>query len=376
MRLAVGLIGCGYWGTILARVLADRSDLALVALCDRDPQVLAGLGERYPDARRTTRPADVMADPGLDAVVVATPAETHAQLALAALDQGKHLLVEKPLVTRVADAEALAALAKERRRVLMTDHTFLFAPAVRSLIGLVERGELGALRYLAAERLALGRFRADVDVAWDLAVHDLAVLDRLVGRLPRWVRASTAAFHGEQAEVAFVQLGFADGLLASLHANWLAPVKVRRMVVGGSRRAALWDDTEPVERLRVYDAGSVSAGDDWRRFGWRSGEVWAPRLAESEPLAGVVDAWVAAIRSGVEPESGVGASLRVVRVAAAAAQSAASGGRAIDPADGGVWRGDADAPAAPTTTKGDTAGAADFVGAGLAQARGVSRRRR
>jgi predicted dehydrogenase len=340
VRLAVGLVGCGYWGRILARVLADRADLGLAVLCDRDPQVLAGLAERYPDARRTTLPTEVMADPGLDAVVVATPAETHAQLALAALEQGKHLLVEKPLVTRVADAEALAALAKERRRVLMTDHTFLFAPAVRSLIGLVERGELGALRYLAAERLALGRFRADVDVAWDLAVHDVAVLDRLVGRLPCWVRASTAAFHGEQAEVAFLQLGFADGLLASLHANWLAPVKVRRMVVGGSLRTALWDDTQPVERLRVYEAGAASAADEWqRRVGWRSGEVWAPRLDEVEPLAAVVEAWVRAIRTGGEPESGAAASLRVVRVVASAAQSAVRHGQAIDPADGTPWRG-------------------------------------
>jgi predicted dehydrogenase len=337
--LRVGIVGFGYWGPILARNLRAHPRVRLAAVCDVDPARLAGVAAACPEASVSTNAADLVASPDLDALAIATPAASHFRLTLAALSQGKHVLVEKPLATCAADAERLVENAARRRLVLMTDHTFLFAPPVRRLAELVAEGSLGELQQYSAVRVALGRFRSDVDVLWDLAVHDVAVLDHLVGRMPASVSAAGVAHRGEQVDVAFLTLRFPDGLLASLHATWLAPVKIRRTLVGGSRRTALWDDLEPAERLRLFESGlaegEAPADEDLqRRIGYRTGEVRAPRLEEREPLATMVAELVDAIEAGREPIAGPTSSLRVVRVVEAAERSARLGGVPVDPATG------------------------------------------
>lgn len=341
MTLRVGLLGFGYWGPILARNLAAHPMVQLAAVGDPDPARRAEAAAWSPGLRVSGDPDEVVKDASLDAIVVATPAASHFDQARLALSQGKHLLVEKPLVTTRAEADELVELARRRRLTLMTDHTFVFTPAVRCLSELVRDGSLGALVQYSAVRVALGRFRSDVNVLWDLAVHDVAVLDSLVGRLPASVAATAAAHLGDREDVGFVTLRFDDGLIASLHATWLAPVKIRRTLVGGTRRTALWDDLDPTERLRVYEATDLTGAglgeaerDTQRRIGYRAGDVVAPLLIEREPLAGVVGEWVEAISTGREPLCGAESSLRVVRILDAAERSRRLGGRPVDPASG------------------------------------------
>lgn len=341
MKLRVGLLGFGYWGPILARNLAAHPMVQIAAVGDPDPTRRGEAAASIPGVRVTDEPNAIIDDPKLDAVVVATPAASHFGLARRALAQGKHLLVEKPLVVGRGEAEELGELAARRRLVLMTDHTFVFAPAARCLSELVGAGEIGALVQYSAVRIALGRFRSDVNVLWDLAVHDVAVLDSLVGRLPASVAATAAAHFGDREDVGFVTLSFDDGLIASLHATWLAPVKIRRTLVGGTRRTALWDDLDPTERLRIYEASDLTGAglgeaeqDTQRRIGYRAGDVVAPLLIEREPLAGVVGEWVEAISTGREPLCGAESSLRVVRILDAAERSRRLGGRPVDPATG------------------------------------------
>jgi predicted dehydrogenase len=310
--------------------------MRLDAVCDQDGDRRVEAARQCAGARIASRAEELLADPALDAVALATPAGTHFALALSALHAGKHVFVEKPLATRIDDAERLVDEAARRRLVLMVDHTFLFTPAVRHLSGAVAAGELGELRYYDAVRLALGRFRSDVNVLWDLAVHDLAVLDGLTREAPLAVSAQAAShLSSEREDIAFVTVYYPGSLIAHLHVNWLSPVKVGRTLVGGSLRTALWDDLEPSEKLRIYDSGAAHDddgldGEHQRHVGYRIGDMRAPHLPIYEPLAEAIAELARAIETGAAPLSDGFTGLRVVRLLAAADASLASRGAPVE----------------------------------------------
>jgi predicted dehydrogenase len=334
----IGVIGCGYWGPNLLRNFAENEAAELRWICDTDEARLAAMRRRYPAARTTTDYRQLLADPGLDAVTVATPVASHFSIGKDALLEGKHLLVEKPLTSTACEAEELVALAKRNRRVLMVDHTFVYTGAVRKIKEIVESGELGTLLYLDSIRINLGLFQRDINVVWDLAPHDLAIMDYLIERQPEAISA-IGSCHIEQGieNIAYLILRFADDFIAHFHFNWLAPVKFRRTLIAGSRKMILYDDIEPTEKVRVYDKGVTAnrVGSDREvdyqtLVSYRTGDVWAPKLDATEALRHVVAEFLNSIREERSPLTNGEAGLRVVRLLEAAQQSIKQGGRGIE----------------------------------------------
>lgn len=333
--ISVAVVGLGYWGPNLVRNLNACRDVHLAWICDLDAQRLQGVGNQYPAAARTADFEDVLKDPKVDAVVLATPVGTHHRLVKAALERGKHVLVEKPLAASVAEAEDLAALAAARSLTLLVDHVFLYSPSVRKMADLIRSGEIGEILFIDSVRINLGIFQHDVNVVWDLAPHDLSIIDHLIGRGPRSVVAVGASHaHNGRQDVAYLHLDYGDNLLASVHVNWLSPVKVRHFLVGGRRRSVLYNELDISERVKVYDRGIDVSEDpeDIRRtmISYRSGDVLAPRLDAREPIAFLVEHFVDCIEHGAEPISGAEQGVRIVRILDAATRSLAGGGACID----------------------------------------------
>ena len=332
--LGVGVIGCGYWGPNLVRNFAALPDARVVAASDLRQERLDGLKGQYPTLRTTTDYREILADPAIDAVAIATPVRTHFALALQALQHGKHVLVEKPLAAAVEEAECLVEEAATRGLVLMVDHTFLYTGAVRKIKELIDGGQLGRLYYYDSVRVNLGLFQHDVNVLWDLAVHDLAIMDYLLGMQPRSV-AATAVAHvpGQPEDIAYLTCTFDGGLIAHFHVNWLAPVKVRRALIGGDQRMVVYDDLEPSEKVKVYDCGitldGMREGPYQMLVGYRTGDVWAPRVSLNEALHVEARHFLDCIRHGQAPLSDGQAGLRVMRILEAAARSLATGGQVV-----------------------------------------------
>ncbi len=254
--ITIGVIGCGYWGPNLLRNFAENERAALRWMCDVDAKRLESLGRRYPSARTTSDCSRLFDDPELAAVVVATPVNTHFDFARRALEAGKHVLVEKPFTASVAEAEELIELAERKGLALMVDHTFIYTGAVRKIKEMVAGGELGDLLYFDSTRINLGLFQRDINVVWDLAPHDLAIMDYLLDRRPLSLTA-TGSCHVERGieNIAYVMLRFPEEFIAHFHFNWLSPVKIRRTLIAGSRKMVVYDDIEPTEKVRVYDKG-------------------------------------------------------------------------------------------------------------------------
>ena len=327
MSLGIGLVGFGYWGPNLARNISDNPDLRLVAVCDANAASLDKAGRRYPGISCYGDPAGMLTNPAVEAVVVASPVATHAPFALAALRAGRHVLVEKPMALNTAQARAMIEEAERRRLTLMVDHTFVFGGAVRKIDQLLRAGELGRLLYYDSVRINLGLFQSDVDVLWDLAVHDLSILDSLRGDLPAQVSCITHRhFDGAQANMAYLTMTYDDGMIAHAHVNWLSPVKIRHAVFGGDRRMVVYDDIAVDEKVKVYDRGvGFSGSADMpasRKVDYRSGEISIPTLERREPLAAMLDHFAASVRNGTPPLTGGAAGLRVLKVLEAAERSA------------------------------------------------------
>jgi predicted dehydrogenase len=328
-------VGLGYWGPNLVRNLNACAETHLAWICDAKAERLRAVGDQYPAASRTANFSDVLDDPAVNAVVIATPVGTHHRLAKAALERGKHVLVEKPLAASVAEAEDLAAVAKTCDRVLLVDHVFLYSPSVRKMAELVRGGEIGEILFIDSVRINLGIFQHDVNVVWDLAPHDLSIIDHLVGHGPRSIVAAGASHAANLREdVAYLHLDYGDNLLASVHVNWLSPVKVRHFLIGGSRRSVLYNELDISERVKVYDRGiDVSADPEGMRqtlVSYRSGDVLAPRLDSAEPLGFLVRHFADCIERGAAPISGAEQGVRIVRVLEAATQSLARGGARVE----------------------------------------------
>ncbi len=336
----VGLIGYGYWGPNLARNLAETDGLQLAAIADGRPERRDAAARRHPGVAVCGDAASLIARPDLDAIVIATPLETHVPLAKAAIERGKHVLVEKPLAGSKADADSLTELAERRGVRLMVDHTFIYTGAVRKIRALIDAGELGELLYLDSVRVNLGLFQPDSNVIWDLATHDLSIMDYLVDAKPVAVSADGTAAGGFRHEnVAYVTVHFDTGFLAHFHVNWLAPVKIRQMLLGGRQRMLVYDDTDPSEKVRVYDKGvefdastGAAVDGETRReilVSYRTGDMYAPKLDRREALALVAREFADAIAQQRRPLTDGAAGARVVALLEAADRSLRAGGSRV-----------------------------------------------
>jgi predicted dehydrogenase len=333
-RLKIGIIGCGYWGPNLIRNFSSCPQTEVAAVCDANPARLEAIGCSFSHLVRVGSVDELLAL-HLDAVAIATPVSTHYPLAERCLNAGLHVLVEKPVAGTVPEARALVELADRCRRVLMVDHTYLFSNAVRRIKDIVDSGELGELYYVDSVRINLGLFQPDINVVWDLAPHDLSIVDHVLGRDPRSISAWGCAHADPNVEdMAYVNIDYDDRLLANFHVNWLSPVKIRQMIFAGSRKSLIFNELNATEPIKIYNRGiELGAGPEDRRkilVNYRSGDVWSPHVEAGEPLQEVARHFAECIREEKRPLSDGSLGLRVVRLLEAATRSLrAQGGRVV-----------------------------------------------
>jgi len=339
--VGIAVVGLGYWGPNLLRVLGDNLDAEVRWICDLDTDRLAKYRRRHPAARVTTRIERVLSDPSVDAVIIATPVHTHYTLAAQALAAGKHVFVEKPLAPSTELADELAEIARDRGRILMCGHTFLYSPPVRAVKRMIEAGTLGDIFFISSSRVNLGLHQRDVSVIWDLGPHDFSILLYWLSELPTSVRAvGRDSIVKGIADVAFVTMTFASGIVVNVELSWLAPSKLRRTVLVGSERMVIYDDGAP-EPVRLFDRGVVYK--DPETFGeyhlsYRSGDVISPRIESHEPLSLELADFVNAIQTDDQMEFHTAIARSVVRIVEAADESLRRGGHevSLDPGDIGA----------------------------------------
>ncbi len=333
--LNVGVVGCGYWGPNLIRNLSQSQDCRLQVLCDTSEQRLQHMKRLYPQVAMTRDFQEVLSRPELDAIFVATPVRFHFDMAKAALLAGKHVFVEKPMTRTAAESEELVALAREKGLTLMVGHTFLFSPAVRRMKEIVDAGDIGEVQYVSARRLNLGLFQKDINVAWDLAPHDISILLYLLDELPAKVSCQGSSHVSRGIEdVTMMHLEFRKNRCAFIHNSWLDPKKVRQMTIVGSQRMIVYDDTEPLEKLKIYDA-RVEVPPHYDTFAeftysYHYGDAYVPYIKQDEPLKLEVHHFLECARNGAEPITGGKLGLEVVRILEASGESLKLKGAAID----------------------------------------------
>jgi predicted dehydrogenase len=333
----VGVIGYGYWGPNVARNFHSCQGVKLTSVCDISEKRLGVAKAHYPFIADYKNPEDLIKSKDVDAVAVVTPVSSHYDLALKALESGKHVFLEKPFTATRAQAEKLIETAAKKGLKIMVDHTFLFTGAVRKIKQLIDGGELGRLLFYDSVRVNLGLFQHDVNVIWDLAPHDLSIMDYLIKAKPMAVSAhGSVHFQNELEAVAYVAIEFEDnGFIAHFHVNWLSPVKIRRTLISGDKKMLVWDDLSSDEKLKIYDRGvdfdSRMDKDGIHRLlvSYRSGDVYIPRLEGAEALRAEVDYFVRCIDKNEEPFNNAAAGLQVVRLLEAADRSLKSDGRSI-----------------------------------------------
>lgn len=330
----IGVVGYGYWGPNLVRNFAETPGAEIAAVADLDTNKLATVKRRFPAVHTTTNFNDLLHDPSVDAVAIATPVNTHYELAMAALKAGKHVWVEKPMTETVEQAQRLVEEAERRGKVLHVDHTFIYTGAVQKMAEIIKADELGKIYYYDSIRVNLGLFQRDVSVISDLAVHDFSILDHLFGEQPSAVTASGMNhFPGTPENLAYVTLYYDSAMIAHVNCSWLAPVKVRQILVGGSKKMVTYDDLEASEKIKIYDKG-VSFTDDpakiqEMRVGYRTGDMWAPKLAVTEALRVEGDQFVHCIAYSKKSLTDGQLGLRVVQLIEAASESMRNKGKTV-----------------------------------------------
>jgi predicted dehydrogenase len=330
----IGIIGYGYWGPNLVRNFTETQGAAVAAVADLDAAKLAPVQRRYPAVKTTTDFQDLLKDPSIDAIAVATPVSSHFELGIAALKAGKHLWLEKPIAETSLQARKLVDEAERRQRVLIVDHTFIYTGAVGKMGEIIKGGELGRVYYYDSIRINLGLFQRDVNVISDLAVHDFSILDYLLDEHPVAVSASGINhFPGTPENLAYITLFYDSGTIAHANVSWLAPVKVRQILVGGSKKMITYDDLEPSEKIKVYDKG-ISFTDDpeqiyQMRVGYRTGDMWAPGLDATEALRVEGQHFVDCIENDKVPQTNGHLGLRVVELIEAATSSMRGRGETV-----------------------------------------------
>ncbi len=332
--LNVGVIGCGYWGPNLIRNFSSVKGWRVKYICDLNKARLQQVHEQYPWTTPVDDPRILFDDPELDAVAIATPVSSHAHLALAALEAGKHVLVEKPLAASVAEAQMIVQKAEQVGRVLLVDHTFIYTPAVRKIRELVESGELGDLLYFDSVRVNLGLFQHDINVIWDLAPHDFSIMDYLFDEKPVAAAANGMCHFGNQEDMAYVTAFFERNIIAHFHVNWLSPVKIRLILIGGSRRMVVYDDMENSEKVKVYDRGVdvIDSADGIYSLlvQYRMGDMYSPKLDNKEALRVEVEHFRDCILNGKQPLTDGRMGLRVVKLLDAAQKSLEQQGQRVN----------------------------------------------
>ncbi|MFN3408128.1 MAG: Gfo/Idh/MocA family protein [Limisphaerales bacterium] len=333
-KIRVAVVGCGYWGPNLVRNLSQTAGCEVVLVCDASENRLRHMKGLYPAVPGTTRFEDVIENPNVDAVIVATPVRFHYPMGKAALEAGKHVFIEKPLARTVAECEELMALSEAKGLVLMVGHTFLFSPAVNRMKEIIESGDIGKVRYISASRLNLGLFQKDINVAWDLAPHDLSIILHLLEASPISVGCQGSCHVARGIEdVTTMYLNFKHDCCAMVQSSWLDPKKVRQMTVVGSRRMIVYDDMEPLEKIKVYDA-RVEAPPNYDTFAqlnyqYHHGDVYIPYIRQDEPLKMEMRHFIECIREGIQPICGGPEGTEVVRILEGANQSLRQNGVSV-----------------------------------------------
>lgn len=334
-NLNIGVIGYGYWGPNLVRNFAEIPSVKVKTISDYKPELLAKVKKRYPSMEITTDYQEILADKTIDAVVIATPVSSHFDLAMAALKAGKHVLVEKPMTVTSDQALDLVEEAERRNLVLMVDHTFVYTGAVRKIKELMANNSLGDIYYYDSVRVNLGLFQRDVNVLWDLAVHDLAIMDYVLQLKPYAVMATGKRhFPGGLENIAYLTLFFNNNLIAHIHVNWLAPVKVRHTLIGGSQKMIVYNDLDPSEKVKVYDKG-ISLNNNTQEpyqmlIGYRTGDMCAPKLEMTEALLTEALHFIDCIEKGERPVTDGEAGLRIVKILEAATKSMEKQGQMVE----------------------------------------------
>ena len=331
--LRVGIVGLGYWGPNLLRNFSTESRTRVSALCDLDNNRMMKIGRQYPSANRFTDYESFLNE--VDAIAISTPVDTHYSLAKTALEAGKHCLIEKPMTATVTEAQELIDMAKERSLILAVDHTFLFTGAVRKIKEIIDSEELGAIWYYDSVRINLGLFQRDINVIWDLAPHDLSIMDYLIQKeASSLVCLGTSHVPSGLADVAYLNLEFGNGFVANFHVNWLSPVKIRSIIIGGSKKMLVYDDMNPSEKIRIYDKGidleHISKEREYEALvHYRTGDMHAPAVSQTEALRLEVENFVSAILDNEKLVADGEAGLRVVRLLAASDKSLARFGARV-----------------------------------------------
>lgn len=328
----IGIIGYGYWGPNIVRNFSATEGAKVLSLCDCSQQAMERARRLYPNIAVTADCRDVLTSPDIDAVAVITPVRTHFELAKNALENGKHVFVEKPFTATVAQAEELIALAEKHNRTIMVDHTFIFTGAVKKIKQLINEKVMGDLYYYDSIRVNLGLFQPDVNVIWDLAPHDFSIMDFLIDEKPAAVSACGKAHVNGHEDTAYVTVKFNNNMIAHFNVNWLSPVKIRTTLIGGEKKMLLWNDLEADEKIKVYDKGIDVKNRETAntlRVNYRSGDMYAPRVEQVEALKLETEYFVQCASSGERPINGGEAGLRVVRLLAACSESIRQNGREV-----------------------------------------------
>jgi predicted dehydrogenase len=330
--IRVGVIGYGYWGPNIVRNVQSLENAQVVAICDKNPAALRRASRIYPTIQLTTDFAEVLQSPDIDVIAVVTPVWTHYEIARAALENGKHVFVEKPFTSTSPQAEELIELADRKNLKIMVDHTFLFSGAVKKIHEIVDQGTLGPLYYFDSTRVNLGLFQHDVSVVWDLAPHDLSIMDHIIREKPEAVVATGGNHLNGHADMAFITIYFPRNIIAHINVNWLSPVKVRTTLIGGRDKMLVWNDLEADEKIKIYDKGVEIANGEGvydLLVSYRSGDVWAPKCDQAEALKVELDYFTDCILNDRTPLNDGAAGLRVVRLLEASEQSLKDRGRVI-----------------------------------------------
>jgi len=322
--IRIGVIGYGYWGPNIVRNLRGLDSAQVVAICDKSPAAQRRATHAHSSVQVTGAADEVLRSPDIDAVAIITPVWTHFELAKAALENGKHVFVEKPFTSNASQAEILIELAQKKDLKIMVDHTFLFTGAVKKIRQLIDQGELGEIYYYDSTRVNLGLFQHDIDVMWDLAPHDWSIMDFLIRKEPEAVVATGQAHLNGHADVAYITVYFPHQTIAHINVNWLSPVKVRTTLIGGEKKMLMWNDLAADEKVKVYDKGVAMTSKEGvyeLLVSYRSGDMWAPKIEQTEALKIELEYFLKCIEANQTPLNDGVAGLRVIKLLEAARES-------------------------------------------------------
>jgi len=332
--LRIGVIGYGYWGPNIVRNFSTANGSSVTMVCDMNAQTLKNkVKKTYPNIKTTTEIDELIKDPEIDAIAIVTPVFTHFEIAQKALEAGKSIFVEKPFTYTVAEAEQLVNLAEKKKLKIMVDHTFLYTGAVKKIRQLIDDGTLGELYYFDSMRINLGLFQHDVNVVWDLAPHDISIMDYVIGKKPQAVVATGAGHFGRDLEdIAYLTFYYPGNIIAHINVNWLSPVKVRTTLIGGEKKMLVWNDLEPDEKIKVYDKGvqvKTKEGKYNLLVNYRSGDMWAPKIEPTEALKLIAEKFVDYVENGGSVVNDGIAGLNNVKMLEASSKSLANKGAMI-----------------------------------------------